>query len=169
MILYDSGKFKLARRRKLRYDEIKIQAEEYFQQKYEKARKSFRIAELSLQETFYEESAFSIHQTMENLIYATRLTFTLTNDKQHNLTELLDSVKKYSAEFMTIFPRHNPEEKRLFELAKAAYVEARYNPKFVVTKEDIEALIPRVQQLFKLVDRICRKKIEEYEELSKTE
>lgn len=30
---------------------------------------------------------------------------------------------------------------------KAAYVDARYNPYFVVTKEDIDVLIPKVEQL----------------------
>lgn len=37
ILLYDSGKHKLVRRRKLRYDEIKQQAEEYYQKKFQSA------------------------------------------------------------------------------------------------------------------------------------
>lgn len=35
------------------------------------------------------------------------------------------------------------EEKRLFTLLKEAYEEVHYNPKFLVTKEDIDALLPK--------------------------
>ncbi len=43
-------------------------------------------------------------------------------------------------ELAKVFLRDTPEEKRLFELLRSAYVEARYNDDFVVTKEDIDAL-----------------------------
>lgn len=53
------------------------------------------------------------------------------------------------------------------KLVKAAYVEARYNPKFAVTKEDIDTLMPLINQLFELVKSICEEKIREYEQMSK--
>ncbi len=37
VMLYDSGKFKLTRRRKLNFDEIKQQAQEYFDEEFRKA------------------------------------------------------------------------------------------------------------------------------------
>ena len=77
----------------------------------------------------------------------------------HNLTKLLASVRKYSDEFEKIFfPGRTDEEKRLFNLVKAAYVEARYNPGFVVTKADVEFLMPVVEQLFDLIKRLCDEK-----------
>lgn len=45
---------------------------------------------------------------------AIRLVFTLENPKQHNLSKLLNSVKKYSHEFIKVFLQDTPEEKRLF-------------------------------------------------------
>lgn len=53
-------------------------------------------------------------------------------------------------------------EKRIFELVKASYVNARYDPEFVVTKEDIDALIPKVELLRDITERICKDKIREY-------
>jgi HEPN domain-containing protein len=111
-------------------------------------------------------ASFHLHQTCENYFYAIRLVYTQQNSKQHNLSKLLKSVKQYSTEFVEIFPQHTAEEKRLFNLVKAAYVEGRYNPDFVVTKEDIDALIPKVELLRDLTKQICEEKIKEYGETS---
>jgi len=45
-------------------------------------------------------------------------------------------------------------------------MDARYNPYFVVTKEDIDALIPKVELLRDITKRICEAKIKEYGEKS---
>ena len=164
ILLYDSGRHKLARRRRLHYDEIKRQAEEYYNEKFERANEYFDIAEYCYNKQKYHLSSFNLHQTCENLFYATRLTFTLRNSKQHNLAKLLSSVRKYSPEFSRVFPNGTDEEKRLFKLLKSAYVEARYNPEFEVTKEDIDTLRQTVTLLFELVEDICRKQIDEYEQ-----
>lgn len=109
-------------------------------------------------------ASFYLHQSCENYYYAIRLSFTLRNNKQHNLSKLSSSVKKFSDDLNTVFPQDTPEEKRLFTLLKAAYVDARYNPHFVVTKEDIDALIPKVELLRDSTAKICRERIEEYGE-----
>lgn len=162
IILYNSGKYKLAKRRKLNFDEIKEQAQEYFDEKFTKAKEHLRMSELAYNENFYKQSIFNLHQACENFYYAIRLSFTLRNNKQHNLSKLSSSVKKYSEDLKTVFPQDTPEEKLLFALLKAAYVDARYNPHFVVTKEDIDALIPKVELLRDITERICMERIESY-------
>jgi hypothetical protein len=62
------------------------------------------------------------------------------------------------------FPQDTPEEKRLFEFIKAAYVNGRYDPDFVITKEDIDAFIPKVELLRDITKRICEEKVGEYGE-----
>lgn len=166
VVLYNTDKFKLVRRRKLRYDEIKKQAEEYFEEKFKRALDFQDGAKFYYEKENYIMASFMLHQACENLFYTVRLVFTLENSKQHNLSKLLASVRKYSDEFEKIFPRKTKEEKRLFTLIKAAYVDARYNPNFLVTKEDIDALIPIVERLFELVKRICEERIREYVEMS---
>jgi HEPN domain-containing protein len=165
VILYDSGKFKLARKRKLHYDEIKKQAEEYFKEKIERADSFFTLAKCAYDYKDYRMSSFQLHQACENLYYAIRLVYTQENNKQHNLSKLSGSVKKYSEELMFVFPRDTKEEERLFALIKAAYVEGRYNPDFLVTKEDIDALVPKVEMLRDITKRICEERIKEYEEM----
>lgn len=164
IMLYDNKKSKLARKRKLNYAEIKQQAEEYFNEKFDSANNKLKLAKYAANEELYKDTIFMLHQACENYYYAIRLVFTLKSNKQHNLSKLSSSVKSYSPELANVFPLHPAEEKRLFDLIKAAYVEARYNPKFVVTKEDIDALIPKVELLRDITKRICEGKIGEYGE-----
>lgn len=165
IILYDSGKHKLARRRKLNFEEIKQQAQEYFDEKFETANDFLRSAKYDEKDEKYRMCSFHLHQTCENYFYAIRLVYTQQNSKQHNLSKLLNSVKKYSDEFIKVFPQDTKEEKRLFQLIKAAYVNGRYDPDFLVTKEDIDALIPKVEMLRDITKRICENKIKEYGEM----
>lgn len=141
------------------------QAQEYFDDKYLRATEFLDHAYFDYEKQRYKMASFDLHQTCENLIYAIRLVNTLENPKQHNLTKLLNSVKKYSNEFIKVFPQDTAEEKRLFELIKAAYVNGRYDPDFVVTKEDIDALVPKVELLRDITKRICDEKIGEYGEM----
>jgi len=163
VILYNNGKYKLARRRKLNFDEIKEQAQEYFNEKFETANDFLRSAMHDKKDERYKMCSFHLHQACENYYYAIRLSFTLRNNKQHNLSKLSASVKKYSDDLKMVFPQDTPEEKRLFTLLKAAYVDARYNPHFVVMKEDIDVLIPKVELLRDITEKICRERIEGYE------
>jgi len=155
----------LARRRKLNFEEIKQQAEEYFKEKTERAYSFLCDAEGAYKRKDYKQASFHLHQSSENYFYAIRLVYTQQNSKQHNLTKLLNSVKKYSTDFIKVFPQDTPEEKRLFELIKAAYVNGRYDPDFVVTKEDIDALVPKVELLRDITKHICEEKIKEYGEM----
>lgn len=168
IMLYDNGNCKLVRRRKLRFDEIKQQAEEYYNKDYANAQGFLEVVYFTYTKELYNLSAFNLHQACENLFKAIKLTFTLDCKKQHNLEKLLNKIRKYDRPgFLEVFPRQTAEEKRLFKLLKAAYIEARYNPKFIVTKEDIDALTPVVEKFLVLAKRLCEQRIEEYEERSK--
>ena len=56
--------------------------------------------------------------------------------------------------------------KRLFDLLQRAYVESRYNPDFEITKEDIDALLPKVERLRDIVERVCTAQISYYAQQS---
>ena len=164
IMLYDSGNYKLERPRKLNFQEITQQSQEYFDEKFEKAGYFLDHASFDYEKGRYNLASFDLHQACENYYYAIRLTYTLRNNKQHNLSKLSSSTKRYSEDLATVFPQDTLEEKRLFTLLKAAYVDARYNPHFVVTKEDIDQLTPKVELLRDITKRICESKIKEYAE-----
>lgn len=162
VMLYDSGNFKLERRRKLRFDEIKQQAEEYFEDKFGKSTSFLKGTRYFYNEGDFQLASFHLHQVCEKAYDSIRLVFTFKNSKLHNLETLAGMVSRYSEDLAKVFPCHTDEEKRLFELIKAAYIEGRYNPKFVVTREDIDALMPKVELLREITQRICKERIEFY-------
>lgn len=167
IMLYDSKNYQLECARKLDFEEIRRQAQEYFDEKFDYANSFIKHAIYAYKDMDYKLTSFFLHQACENLFYTLRLVHTLKNSKQHNLSKLLGATHKYSDELKKIFPRKPQEEKRLFELLRLAYVEARYNLKFVVTKEDIDALLPKVERLRDVTEQICKAQIESYREMGK--
>lgn len=165
IMLYDSGNFKLESARKLNFKEISEQAEEYYEEKLNEANEFLLDTTNTYNRGNYKRASFYLHQACENFFYALRLVYTLKNSKQHNLSKLLGATNKYSSQLKKIFPRNTKEEKRLFELLRLAYVEARYNKNFVVTKEDIEALVPKVERLRDVTEQVCKAQIEAYRQM----
>ena len=161
-MLYDSKRHTLARRRKLNFREICEIAQEYFDDKFTFAEDFLFSVDHAYKHEKYKLGSFYLHQACENLYLTVILTFTLYNDKVHNLELLSGTAKTHALETAKVFPRSTKEEERIFNLIKEAYIQARYNPKFIVTKEDIEAALPQVELLRDIVKVVCEAKIAEY-------
>lgn len=168
ILLYDSGNCKLARRRKLNFTQIGELAQEYYTAKFKIATSFMRSIRHAYDDKDFNIAAFFSHQACENLYHAIILTYTLYTYKLHDLEELIKAAKTHSLEIIKVFPRDTEEEKRLFNLLLKAYIEARYNKYYVATKEDIEALIPRVELLAAITKEVCDNKIKEYASRART-
>lgn len=168
VMLYDSGKYKLARRKRLNYVEIKALAEEYFSEKYNNADEFLLGAHFYKEQGLYKKTAFMLHQACENFLRSVVLTSTLYSPKEHNLKNLIGTAKTHALEISVVFPRDTEEEKRLFQLLSNSYIQARYNPHFVVTQTDVDALMPKVEQLRDITRQCCETRIKEYESLIKS-
>lgn len=163
VILYDSGAYKLARRRKLDYTEIRDRAQKYFEDKFGRALSFLIDVPHPAGRKDYKQASFYLHQSAENFLRTIPMAFILYGHKSHDLSELMNAAKKHTTEIFKAFPRDTEEEKRLFDLLQRAYIESRYNPDFEVTKEDIDALIPKVEQLRDIVEKVCRERIAYYD------
>lgn len=162
ILLYDSGQYKLARRRKLDFAEIRERAQKYFDDKFTTAIDFINGVKFYYDNGRYKMAAFHLHQSAENLLRTVSLVHILYSPKNHDLDELLRSCKAYTIELCRAFPRNTPEEERLFDLLQRSYIESRYNPDFEITKADIEALVPKVERLRDIVEKICREQIAFY-------
>jgi uncharacterized protein len=161
ILLYDSGKFKLAEPKKLTAAEYKQKAEDYFKQWFESANGFFKGFYFYLNDKEYNIAAFQLHQTAERYYTTLLLVFTDYRPKEHNLESLDIEAGMCDKRFKQIFPRENEEEKRLFELLKKAYIDARYKmDEYSITREELEYLAGRVKMLKELTEVICREKIE---------
>lgn len=163
IILYDSGAYKLARRQKLNFEEIKERAQKYFNDKFGRANDFLDGVKFYYDSNRHNMASFHLHQSVENFLRTIPMVFILYGHKSHDLSELMNAVKKHTTEIFKVFPRDTPEEKRLFDLLQRAYIESRYNPDFEIAKADIDALLPRVEQLRDIVERVCHERIVYYE------
>lgn len=163
IMLYDSGEYTLATPRELNFTKIKEIAQEYYDERFSDGVDFIKGANFYYQNENYQKAIFLLHQTAENFIKTIPLVYTLYGHKEHDLEFLLNKSKCYTLELIKVFPRDTEEEKRLFALLRRAYLEARYNKKnFVVTKEDIDALIPKIEQLRDIVEKVCTERIAYY-------
>ncbi|WP_304582807.1 HEPN domain-containing protein [uncultured Alistipes sp.] len=163
VILYDSGTYKLTRRRKLDYTEIRDRAQKYFDDKFGRALSFLMDAPHPTNRKDYKQASFYLHQSAENFLRTIPMVFILYGHKSHDLSELMNAAKKHTTDIFKAFPRDTAEEKRLFDLLQRAYIESRYNPDFEITKEDIDALLPKIEQLRDIVEKVCRERIAYYE------
>ncbi len=164
VMLYDNGEYTLDTPRELNYSEIKELVQEYYDERFSDGIDFMKGADFYYRDKNYQKAIFLLHQAAENLTKTIPLVFVLYGHKEHDLAFLLNKSKSYTFELVKVFPRDTPEEKRLFELLRRAYIEARYNKKnFIVTKEDIDALTPKVERLKQVVETVCRERMAYYE------
>lgn len=108
-------------------------------------------------------TAFMLHQATESYLKTIPLVYILYGYKEHDLQFLIGKCKPYTLELEKVFPCDTDEEKRLFDLLRRAYLEARYNKKnFIVTKVDIDALVPKIELLRNIVEKVCEEQINFY-------
>ena len=163
IMLYDSGECQLATPGELDYAEIKKMAEEYYDDKFSDGLDFFKGANFYYQEENYHMTAFMLHQATESFLKTIPLVYILYGYKEHDLQFLIEKCKPYTLELAKVFPCDTDEEKRLFDLLRRAYLEARYNKKnFIVTKADIDVLVPKIELLRDLTKKICAKQIIHY-------
>lgn len=162
ILLYDSGESRLARRRKLDFDEIAKLAKAYFEDKFTRANDFLEDVLANIEKKKFVHASFHLHQAAENYLHAITLVFTLYGFKEHDPAKLMGRCQPFAPDVFGIFPQDNPEERRLFRLLQDAYVQSRYNKDFVVTAEDIRALIPRIERLRDIAERVCTAQIAHY-------
>ena len=167
IMLYDSGECQLATPGELDYAEIKKMAEEYYDDKFSDGLDFFKGANFYYQEENYHMTAFMLHQATESFLKTIPLVYQLYGYKEHDLQFLIEKCKPYTLELAKVFPCDTNEEKRLFDLLRRAYLEARYNKKnFIVTKADIDALVPKIEQLCGIVEKVCKTRLGYYTQQS---
>lgn len=157
IVLYNSGEFALSEAKELNKLEREKIAKEDYQHWMEKAVRFLRYFEVGVEEDDLSGAAFNLHQAAESLYSCCLLTLGGYKPKSHNLKELNQLCAIYSHDFLTIFPQASTEQKECFKLLQQAYVEARYNKNYKITKSQLEYLIARVEKLKGLVEGVCGK------------
>ena len=96
IILYNSGMYKLARRRKLDYTEIRDRAQKYFGDKFGRALSFLVDVPHPAKRSDYKQASFYLHQSAENFLRTIPMVFILYGHKSHDLSELMNAAKKHT-------------------------------------------------------------------------
>ena len=162
VLLYTSKRKKLARKRKLSIEEIKKQAQDYFEGWFQSADNFYSLHLDALEKEMYKESAFLLHQTTERYYHTLTLVFTSYKHKTHNLEELGRIASMLNLEYKKIFPRKTEIEKHHFSLLQKAYIDSRYKKGYRISKKELEYLSKRVVKLRDLTEKVCKTKIKSF-------
>ena len=162
IMLYDSEECELSDRKPLDPIKTKEIAQETFDEIFKSAKDFYDTYQFHLEKKVYKLAAFDLHQASEFASKAVLLIFGGECPQEHHLDVLGDLAADYCPELKGILPRETEEEKKLFELLDYAYIGARYDPKYKITKEELEQLAPCVKKLHKVTERICKQKIESF-------
>ncbi|MCP3923174.1 MAG: HEPN domain-containing protein [Desulfobacterales bacterium] len=160
--LFDSGKFQLAEPMEIPPTERKKLAEEDFEYWFKNALSFLIDVNHATQRSDYNKAAFYLHQATECLFGTILLVFTRYKPKTHDLEKLCQRVGGIEPKFLSVFPRATEKEKECFKLLRKAYVDARYKPSYIITKEQLEWLAERVNKLKRLTEKLCKEKIQSF-------
>jgi predicted nucleotidyltransferase/HEPN domain-containing protein len=161
IVLYDSGNCEISKPKELSPTERQAKAQEEFDLWFESGNNSLKKFSFSYGENLLKEAVFDLHQSVERYYAAVLLVFTDYKPRTHDIGDMGQQAVKQHSDFLQVFPQSTDEEKRLFELLKKSYIEARYSKNFTVEKSELDYLSERVQLLKELTERICKEKIEE--------
>lgn len=159
IILFNTSRYELAPKRELSPEEVKAKAERDFTNWFESANVFFQQYKYAYNDGHLKESAFLLHQSAERYYNALQLVFTGYKAKTHDIEVLSKLANTFDIRFNKVFPRVTIPEKHRFTLLKKAYIDARYNMDYTITKEDLTYLSERVSLLKELTETICKEKI----------
>ena len=169
ILLYDDGTFQIGKPEKLPYQEIKQYAEEDYEECFLLAEGFLRHGHLDKKEENYKLGSFELHQACERFYKTFTLVYGGIRPKTHELKVLGAMVRSCSREFATVFPTNTPEEKIAFDKLCRAYIEARYNRLFTVSKEQYEYMLARTEVLREVTTRECAARMAYYDKMIEEE
>ena len=166
ILLFSDGTAELPKPKPLDNRRRYLKAEEDFHYWFDSAKDFFGIYLFCKQENKMNLAAFNLHQAVEHCYSAVLLVFTNYKPKTHDLRDLGKKVAAQDSGFLVIFPQGSEQERRLFELLRSAYVDARYKKAYSIAEEELAWLEQRVNQLFALAKQTCHHQLSIFEKLA---
>lgn len=159
VLLYDSGEFKLSEIKILPWSERREIAKEDFDYWFNRGKGFLAGCKFQLERKDFCLSAFELHQATESFYNAILLVFSGYKPKLHDIRKLGSIAGNYSEKLWRIFSQSNAEQMQCFTLLVKAYIDARYNKHYSISKEQLLYLIDKVEKLEAVTEQICLEKI----------
>ena len=161
VLLHDSRRFQLARPKALNPAERLALAERNFTNWFDSASGFWRGCRYFASTSLLKHAAFLLHQATERYYHAALLVFTGYKQRTHDIEVLgrLAGEQHAGLSANDALPKADPEDRRLFDLLKKAYVDARYSMSYRITMEELSVLQERVIGLGERVRAACLEKM----------
>ena len=118
------------------------------------------MAEMPSDPTWSKKAAFNLHQAAETAYTCFLLVRTHYVPRSHNLKFLRSLAEDKEPRLVDSWPRATKLDRRRFELAKRAYVEARYSTSYEIGGDDLAAITDAVRSLRDTVEAVSREWLE---------
>lgn len=119
------------------------------------------FAESQADSEWAKNAAFNLHQAAETAYTCFLLIRTHYVPRSHNLKFLRSLAEDKEPLLIDSWPRATKLDRRRFELAKRAYVEARYSTNYDISSDDLRAITAAVLKLREIVESVAREWLNE--------
>ncbi len=162
VLLFDARRFELAEERNLSAHERRRIAQDHFDEWFESAEQFFENYKFNMGKEWYKKAAFNLHQASESAYKSVLLVFSNNCPSEHFLEFLGKNAEKYHKLMSNIFAKVTKEDEDRFRLLEYAYIGARYDSNYKITKKDLEILAADVEKLLRLTKEICEERIRNF-------
>jgi predicted nucleotidyltransferase/HEPN domain-containing protein len=128
----------------------------YFADWLAKVDSGIKLANYAIQEGENNDAAFLLHQAAERAYTCFLLVRSQYVPRSHNLKFLRSLAEDRETRLVEAWPRATKIDRRRFELAKRAYVEARYSAAYAIDSDDLQAIRSAVTMLRDTVETVSR-------------
>jgi uncharacterized protein len=159
LMLYEAPGHPLARPKALTPDEVKAEAQGYYEQWFPKAGNLLVGYEAYRSIPDPKLAVFTLHQTTESLYHCVLLVLTLYSPKSHRITMLRSQAEALDDRLKAVWPGDTKLHRQAFDRLRRAYVEARYSADYTVSDEELDWLVERVKLLQETVAAVCQDRL----------
>ncbi len=119
-----------------------------------KVNDAIEIADFCIKTSKLNDAAFTLHQAAERAYICYLLVRSHYVPRSHNLKFLRSLAEDKEPRLVACWPRATKLDRRRFELARRAYVEARYSSSYEISMDDLEAIRAAVCHLRDTVESV---------------
>ncbi len=163
IVLYELDDEPLAEPKLLTAEQRLSVAREHFSQRAVAGANFSMLSKAAAMSGMQKESAFLLHQAIEQAYSCVLLTLTNYGPASHNIKFLRSLAEEQDLRLVEAFPRDHHRQRAWFNTINEAYVKARYSKHFEISEETLVWLGERTAHLLELVKVVCGDHIQKLE------
>ncbi|AOH85626.1 nucleotidyltransferase [Sphingomonas panacis] len=159
--LYQSDDRELATFNPKTPEDVYLAAKDYFEEYMGHSQSFYRGFQHAVGDGDLKKAAFDLHQATEPLYQCVMLVLTLYTPFDHNINFLRSLAEGLDHSLFNVWPRGTRAERAMYQKLKDAYRKARYSKHYEISREELDWLGGRVEDLGRKVHDICTRRLED--------